>query len=166
MGEQSKKNNMSGITVLLVFAAFMVSVLLVLLTGADVVQRLTERNQSGYDRRTAVQYIATRIRQADDAGMLSVRSFGDGDALVAAEDIDGVTYETLVYCHDGYLREMFVEAGMEADAEFGEKILPMTMLRVDDRGSVLCAELQFADGQQETVILHLRSEREGGIYEE
>ena len=40
-----KKNNLTGVLVLLVFAVFMVSVLFVLLTGADVVQKLTDRDQ-------------------------------------------------------------------------------------------------------------------------
>ena len=40
-----KKNQLSGVLVLLVFAVFGVSVLLVLLTGADVVKTLSERDQ-------------------------------------------------------------------------------------------------------------------------
>ena len=163
MGEQVKKSNISGVLVLLVFAAFMISILMVLLTGADVVQKLTERDQNSYDRRTAAQYIATRTRQADSAGMLSVRSFGDGDAMVFAESIDGTIYETLVYCYDGYLREMFVEARTEQAAEFGEKIVPLESFRIDDCNTYLQVELTFSDGQTETVILYLRSEREGGV---
>ena len=163
MREQIKKSNRSGLLVLLVFAAFMVSVLLVLLTGADVVQKLTARDQAGFDRRTAAQYIATRTRQADCAGMISVRSFGSGDAIVFAEEIDGVRYETLVYCHEGYLREMFVEAGMEQAPEFGEKIIAMTALQADDCGGYLKVHLQMADGTEERVLLDLRSEREGHV---
>ena len=49
-----KKRNMTGGLVLLVFAVFMVSVLLVLLSGADTVQRLTQRDQRSYHHRTAV----------------------------------------------------------------------------------------------------------------
>lgn len=161
MGEQIKKSNISGILVLLVFAAFMVSVLLVLLTGADVVQKLTERDQDSYDRRTAARYLTTRTRQADYAGGISVRSFGGEDAIVYMEEIEGTCYETLVYCYDGYLREMFVEAGMEQAAEFGEKIIPMASFRVDDCESYLQAELELMDGQREIVTIYLRSEREG-----
>jgi len=160
MEEQIKKSNISGLLVLLVFAAFMISVLLVLLTGADVVQKLTARDQSSFDHRTAAQYITTRTRQADGAGMVSVRSYGGQDALVLSEDIEGTMYETLVYCYDGYLREMFAEAGMELDAEFGEKILPMRSFRIKDCNTYLLAELDLSDGQTETVLLHLRTERE------
>jgi len=160
MGEQIKKSNMSGLLVLLVFAAFMISILLVLLTGADVVQKLTRRDQESFDRRTAAQYVATRVRQADSAGMITVLQSDGQDVLVLAEEINGTMYETLVYCYDGYLREMFVEAGMGQDPEFGEKILPMQAFRVADGGTQLQVELQFAEEEQETVRLYLRSERE------
>ena len=110
-----KKNQLSGVLVLLVFAVFGVSVLLVLLTGADVVKTLSERDQESYDRRTTMQYITTRVRQADEAGMVSVRRMEDRDVLVLGQDIEDIRYETLVYAYDGYLRELFIEAefGME-----------------------------------------------------
>ena len=160
MGEQIKKSNMSGLLVLLIFAAFMVSVLLVLLTGADVVQKLTQRDQASFDRRTAAQYVATRVRQADCGGMIAVRSFDGRDTLVLAEEIEGTVYETLVYCHEGCLREMFVEAGMVQEPEFGEKILPMQDFRVTDGGRQLQLELDYGENVSETLCLYLRSERE------
>ena len=41
-----KKSNLGFLLVLLVFAVFMVSILVVLLTGADVVQGITERDHN------------------------------------------------------------------------------------------------------------------------
>ena len=43
-----KKSNLTGVLVLLVFTVFMVSVLLVLLSGADTVQQLTQRDKRTY----------------------------------------------------------------------------------------------------------------------
>lgn len=84
-----KKNNLTGVLVLLVFAVFMVSVLFVLLTGADVVQKLTDRDQKSYQQRTAVQYVTMRVRQADREDMVEVRKVDDRDVLVLAEMIEG-----------------------------------------------------------------------------
>jgi len=156
-----KKRNISGIAVLLVFAAFMVSVLLVLLSGADTVQRLTERNQRSYHHRTAVQYISTRIRQADSAGCVSTENAGDIDTLVLTEDIDGRRYQTRIYCYDGYLREMFCEANISLPPEFGEEILPMSGFKVSLDGSIVRVELSLPDGNAEELSLLLRSE--GGL---
>ena len=87
-----KKNNLTGVLVLLVFAVFMVSVLLVLLSGADTVQKLTERDQRTYHHRTAVQYLTTRVRQADCAGAVSVDNSDDISTLILKEEIDGQLY--------------------------------------------------------------------------
>lgn len=162
MKEQTRKSHISGILVLLLFAVFMVSVLLVLLTGADVYQSMAQRGQDSYDQRTVVQYLTTRVRQADQAGKVSVRAFEGRDALVLTEEYDGVPYETLVYCHDGYLRELFSAAGLEQAPEYGELILPAETLRIVDEESFLQIELSLPEGTQETLILHLRS-REGDV---
>ena len=154
-----KKNQLSGVLVLLVFAVFGVSVLLVLLTGADVVRTLSERDQESYDRRTTMQYITTRVRQADEAGMVSVRRMEDRDVLVLSQDIEDIRYETLVYAYDGALRELFVEAEFGMELEFGEVILPLEDLCFEDEGTHIRAELTFADGNRQGMILALRSER-------
>ena len=154
-----KKNHLSSVLVLLVFAVFGVSVLMVLLTGADIVKKLNERDQSSYDHRTIMQYITTRVRQADQRGMVSVREQEGQSVLVLSEDIDGVRYETLVYGHDGYLKELFSEADLGIELEFGEWILPLQNVCFSDEGSHISAELVMADGRRQSLILALRSER-------
>jgi len=152
-----KKSNMTGVLVLLIFAVFMVSVLLVLLSGADTVHRLAERDQRTYHHRTAVQYVTTRIRQADRTGAVTADNSGSISILILSEDIEGCTYQTRVYCCEGYLREMFCEAGAELPPEFGEEILPMQDFRVICEDSGIRAELTLPDGSTETLLLMLRS---------
>lgn len=159
MKERTKKSNIDGVLVLLLLAVFMVSVLFVLLTGADVVQKLTRRDDVSYDRRTATQYITTRVRQADAAGRVAVRDFGGCDAIVLTEEYDGVPYETLVYCYDGTLRELFTEAGLEQEPSYGEEILPAEAFTVEQDGACLTAEITV-NGTAETICLYLRSGEE------
>lgn len=157
MKEQTKKSHISGIMVLLLFAVFMVSVLLVLLTGADVYQRMAQRGQESYNQRTAAQYIATRVRQADQAGMVTVRDFAGQDTLILTQEYDGYPYEILVYCYDGYLRELFAAVGSEQDPEYGEPILKAETLEIVKENACLQIELQLPEGKEEVLILHLRS---------
>lgn len=152
-----KKNNLTGVLVLLVFAVFMVSVLMVLLTGADLVRGMTERDQRSYDRRTVAQYLTTRVRQGDQAGAVFA---ADPGTLVFREEISGTTYETRVYCHEGYLREMFCETGYDLAPEFGETILPMEDFQVCLEDTLLRIQLEMPDGSGEALALHLRSEQE------
>lgn len=65
----------NGLIALLLFGVFAVCVLGVLLTGADAYRRLTERDKDAYNRRTYVQYMATRVRQAAGAGSVSVEDW-------------------------------------------------------------------------------------------
>lgn len=156
----AKKSYIGSIVVLLLFAVFMVSILFVLLTGADVFRKLADRDRDSYNQRTAVQYMTTRIRHADQMGSVSTRGFAGQKALVITEEYDGVEYETLVYCYDGYLRELFSEAGLEQEPEYGELILPVESIQIKKQESLLQAKLQMADGEQETIVLHLRSGKE------
>ena len=158
-----KKKSLSGVLVLLVFAVFMVSVLLVLLSGADTVQKLTRRDQRTYQHRTAVQYLTTRVRQSDISGAVAVTEKDGISTLVLTEEIEGCAYETRVYCYDGYLREMFCVKGAALPPTFGEQILPMEDLELDFDGKTITATLSMTDGSQEYMTLHLRSQ--GGAEE-
>ena len=140
-----KKKSMSGVLVLLVFAVFTVSVLLVLLSGADTVKKLTQRDQNTYHHRTAVQYLTTKVRQSDQSGAVSVGETDGCSTLVLTEKIDGITYETRIYCYDGYLRELFCAKDATLAPQDGEKILPATELQAQIEGSLL---LVWIDGQQ------------------
>ena len=158
-----KKSSLTGVLVLLVFAVFMVSVLLVLLSGANTVQKLTRRDQCTYHHRTAVQYITTRIRQADSLGAVTSDNTGEISTLILTEEINNLSYQTRVYCYDGYLREMFCETGIDLPPEFGEEILPMKAFQVSVDGGSVVAELSLPDGSKETLNFLLRSEREDQI---
>lgn len=152
-----KKNNMTSIMVLLVFAVFTVSILMVLLSGSDIVRRIIERDQKSYNQRTAAQYLTTRAHQSDQEGAVFVRTSEQTDILVFTEVIDGTLYETSIYCYDGYLREMYCQAGLDLPLEFGEKILPMHNFEVTLDNSLLHITLEMTHGSTQTVLLHLRS---------
>ena len=155
--KQTKKFKLTGVLVLLVFAVFLVCVLMVLLTGADIVQKLTRRDRESYLHRTAVQYVAMRVRQADQSGMVEVRREDGQDVLILGEIIDGRQYETRVYYHDGFLREMFCEAGAKIPPEFGEEILAMDGFSAQKQDSALTLQIRMEDGSGEDMILCLRS---------
>lgn len=153
-----KKNSISGIAALLVFAVFAVSILSVLMSGAGVYQRLSQRDQSAYQSRTGIQYMATKVRQAES--IPGIESFGDGEALVLSQQIGGVVYLTRIYCHDGWLRELFSVANGQFSPEAGEKILPMDALFLEQDGSLLTVRLRNPDGAEAVLTLVSRLTKE------
>ena len=153
------KRKVDNLMVLLLFGVFAVCILSVLLTGADVYRKLSARDQISYDQRTASQYLATRVRQADRLGDVSIRSFDGQDTLVFTEEIDDSIYETQVYCYDGYLRELFVAADGDFMPEDGEKVLAAQNLSIWQDGQILNLELTTPSGELQTLYLYLRSRK-------
>ncbi len=150
------KHHIDGLMVLLLFGVFAACLLSVLLMGADAYQKVTARDEASYSRRTAIQYICTRVRQADCREGVSVGSFDGLDALVMEQELGGSVYCTRIYCSGGYLRELFAAADAELLPEDGEKILPAEELRLSCTGNTITAEL-LTDGAWQTVNLLLRS---------
>ena len=156
-----QKNHLEGLIALLLFGVFAVCLLIVLLTGADAYNGLTNKDKAAYDSRVCGQYIATQVRQNDDMGSVSVTEFGDGKALSLAKEIDGEGYVTLIYGLDGYLMELFCAQGAQLAPEDGEQIMPVSNFSLSMEGRRL--QISYGNGGEEskdaeiTMILTLRS---------
>lgn len=161
MTKTGRKHHIDGLLALLLFGVFAASILSVLLTGAQVYQRLTRRDQSAYDQRTCVQYLATKVRQAAVGGRVTVEPFGGVDALVIREEIGGEDYLTRIYCYEGWLWELFTAEGDGFLPEDGEKLLSAQDLTLELSGGLLRAQLTDSGGQTLSLTLALRG-GEGG----
>lgn len=163
---KKQKSNITSLAPLLLFVVFTTCILSVLLTGADVYQKFSKRDQYSFQRRTTAQYLTTRLRQSDTEGMAFVGNFDDtsaqeaGDTLFICEELGGRTFFTRIYCHDGYLRELFAEAGASFNPDAGQKILEVNSLSFTVQGDLVFIEIEHADATTETLILHLRSGKE------
>lgn len=145
---------------LLVFGVFVVCALLVLLMGADTYQRMTERDKATYDSRMAVQYLTTRIRQADLEGSIRMEELDGINTLVATEKTEGKIYETRLYCYDNWLMELFTETGCSFSPGDGEKILKAEDLSFCLKDDQLQVELLLPKEEKQQLFFHLRSEQE------
>ena len=155
-----KNGSLSGLVALLTFVLFAICILFVLLNGAGVYRRLTERDQRSYDNRTCVQYVATKMRQAPSPTAVSTDTFEGVDSLLIFQDIEGSVFVTRIYCYENWLMELFALADGDFLPEDGEKILEAEGLEIVLEGRVLTADLTDADGKTQQVVLYLRSEGE------
>ncbi|MBO5667244.1 MAG: DUF4860 domain-containing protein [Firmicutes bacterium] len=162
MRQGTKNAKMNGMVVLLLFAILAVCVLSVLLMGAKAYRGVTERDRIGFERRTTAQYIAARLHQGDQSGAILVRDFSGESSLVLKEDIDGTVYETIVYCHEGYLCELFVPENSGFEPVDGTRLTELTDLEFQREGNLLTAEITYTDGSVQVLDLALRSERGSG----
>lgn len=158
MREERRQNHITTLAALALLAVFAVSALLALLAGAGAYRRLVDRDEADFSRRTAAQYIATRVRQNDAADAVTVEDFCGVDCLTLREwngDYAG-DYVTRVYCYDGSLWELYTAVDMEAALEDGDRVLDLEALALSLEDGRLNAVLTLENGETETVALSLR----------
>lgn len=142
MNRKSGKLNISGVAATVLFAVFAVCILSLLLSGAGVYRRITAADDAAFNRRTASQYVITKLQSAPDASAVSVGTFGESDSVVIEESIDGKIYVTRIYCFDGWLRELWSAQEDELSPEAGEKILELESMKVSRQDELLKLELE------------------------
>jgi hypothetical protein len=63
-----------------------------------------------YDVRASVTYVFTKVKQNDGLGAVSLGEIEGTPALCLASEIEGATYNTWIYHHEGALWEIFAGA--------------------------------------------------------
>ncbi len=152
MKRQTKSNRFPDLLALVLLGLLAVSVLCVLLTGADAYRRLNALGQDAYERRTAVQYLNTKVRQSPGAHAVSVQPFGQGDALVIRRQVEGTDYLERIYCWDGWLMELFCAADSGLAPQDGEKLLPAHSLTLEQEGALVLARLEQGGAEMELTL--------------
>lgn len=109
-----------GLAVLLLFSVFAACLAVVLLMGADAYRRLVKRDAAVFERCICMQYIATRVRQAEAPDKIKVETFGDGNALTLTDDTG---YITRVYYYNGHIMELYTDADTVLSPEAGEQVM-------------------------------------------
>ncbi len=155
-----KKGSISGLAALLLFCVFAIGILSVLLSGAGAYRRLTLRDSRSYDSRTCAQYVATKLRQAPGPESVELAPFGEGDALYIYQEIGGELYLTRIYCHEGWLMELFTAAETEMEPQDGEKILQAQSMALRLEQDLLGLSIVDGSGSPIQLQLSLRG-REG-----
>jgi hypothetical protein len=139
------------------FCVFAALALLVLLTGAGAYRGIEADTSARFAERTCASFLAEKVRRCDAAGSVDAGRFGDSDALLLREEIDGVPYQTAVYCYQGKLMELFSEEGEDLPPESGTELLAASGLRVSREGNLLRIACAGADGAVARVSLYLRA---------
>lgn len=122
---------------LLLICVFAVCLFFALAAGAGIYKSISAVMEEQFTSRTACGYVASRLRQGDAEGAVSVGSLGEEEALIISEEIDGEAYRTYVYCHDGYIRELFCPASEELTPTDGLRVIPAESLSFSVSGGLL-----------------------------
>ncbi|MEA5011515.1 MAG: DUF4860 domain-containing protein [Angelakisella sp.] len=108
---------------LALFCVFALSALTVVIIGADVYKSTVSEMNRSFNSRISVTYISEKIRQHDSLGAVSVQIFGDGDAIVLRQTVEGAAYLTYIYSHEGKLCELVASESLEMKPSDGQSIM-------------------------------------------
>lgn len=133
-----KTTRVDTIFVLIIFCVFAASVLMVLMLGGSVYKNVTEMARDGYDERTCLAYVWSKVKNSDESGMVYVGDFQGISVLCLEENYNGATYQTMIYLYDGWVRELYSEAGLEFYPEDGVAVIQADSMDFEqfDRGLI------------------------------
>ncbi|MGN1022253.1 MAG: DUF4860 domain-containing protein [Lachnospiraceae bacterium] len=106
MNRQENRHCIDLVFVILLFAVFAGSVLVVLAAETGGYQRMLTGISNRSDLSTLESYVAQKVRQTGNA---SAGTFDGASALVLTQDINGTSYVTVLYTDGTILRELFCE---------------------------------------------------------
>ncbi len=152
---RSKLVNAAGTVVLI--ALFAISALVLLSAGMQVYKNVVMASNENFELRTSLSYVATRIRQFDETGMVDVVNMDGMNTLVLSENFEGDIYNTLIYYKNGYLCELTQADGYEPDFEFGFETIEIDDFTIGKEGNFIVLSAANASGDRETLKLTLRS---------
>ncbi len=148
---------------LLLFLTLAVCALFTVLIGAQIYENINDRMEGNYQGQTALTYISNKVRQADTADAVFVKSQDGTDILCMKENLDGQEYITMVYYRDGYISELFTDEYSGLGIGDGMEVIEAGGLDFSKEDDLLKIHLTTTEGKEEDLILSLRSE--GGAYE-
>ena len=149
-----KKHVIDRIFPFAVFFVFMVSSLWVSLLVANVYESTVNMENSNYESRTALSYIAEKIHQEDENGGISIGIFDGHVSLIIKKVYEEKSYFTYIYEEKGELRELFVQDGVQATAEDGRKIMKIHDLKMEEiTDGVFRFSCVLEDGKEPGIVV-------------
>lgn len=148
---------------LALLCVFLISGVLVILTGAGVYKDTVRSSELNYGSRTALSYIVEKVRQGDKNGDIYSGSTDDGvPALLIVSNYQGTDYITYIYASGGKMRELFVRAGAQADSDDGTALLDIASLSFEElKNGLLKVTVSDQEGASSSVMIRPSSDEPG-----
>lgn len=107
----------------LLFALFVVTLLMALLVGTGVYRTLYDVRTDANETRLGLNLIANSVRANDAVDAVAVGSGPEGRSLVLVERLESGTYETRIYFFEGQIVEEYALADAAYTPEKATKIV-------------------------------------------
>lgn len=129
---RAKRHMIDFLFTLALFCVFAATALSVSLVGAKVYKNTVNNMDINFERRTSLSYVSTKIRQFNSVGRIKTADFNGTASLVLTQDIEGITFNTMIYFYDGALRELSVREGIETSPQNGVEIIKISNFEFEE----------------------------------
>ncbi|MCL2717737.1 MAG: DUF4860 domain-containing protein [Lachnospiraceae bacterium] len=126
-----RKRKTDVIFVLFIFCMFIFSVLIVLSLSGTGYKNIINLTQKKADEQIALSFIWTKVKNGDEINKVYLTDFHDFPALCIESEFDGITFFTMIYHYDGWIREMFFEKGYPLSLGDGFPIMKAETYRLE-----------------------------------
>lgn len=161
MVNKEQKSLIAGFfSIILILLVFAISGLILIVIGLNVYKNIVLANDTNFELRTSLSYVATKIRQTDTNGRTYLDEKDGVPVLVLGEEIDGKIYETLIYHYNGYLCEFYREEDMEYELDYGLEIMEINEFSIEETEDGLLKMIaKNKAGDEDQLIISLRTRR-------
>ena len=140
------------------FCVFAATAFILVMIGIQVYRSTAGQMQDTFSTRTAVSYVAEKLRQHDTEGGAAMGQVDGLPALVLYDELGGETYCTYIYSDGEYLYEFVVRDGTDVSASLGEQIMEVKDFTIAETGDGFYAfSASDSGGRTVRFLTHLRS---------
>ncbi|MCC8045111.1 MAG: DUF4860 domain-containing protein [Clostridiales bacterium] len=152
---RKKQHSTDFLFTFLLLITFALFALILAGTGALVYQNSVSSLEENYTSRTAVAYVAEKVRQYDSEGLISFSSVEGIPALALRSDDSAKTATcTYIYYYDGSLCELFVREETTPTASMGTALVELSDFTIEQDESLLRVTAVSADGEELSMLIH------------
>lgn len=155
---RSRSHMIDFVFTIALFCVFAATALMVVLIGARVYRNTVEQMNSNFDARASLTYVTTKIRANDGESGVGLVDFSGVSALSLEQDIEGETYQTLIYYYDGALMELFARKGHDFAPADGTQVMQVDYFAVNHiRDNLIALESVDSAGRSTQVFVAVRT---------
>lgn len=140
---------------LILFTVFVLGSFFILLFGAQGYRTLVENQNHQEELRLTLSYLSTRVQQAPSASAIAMEEIENIPCLMIEEQLEGVTYVTVIFYQDHSLWELFVRKD-RMDLSMATAIASIENLTMQESQGQLIFIATNQNQEQQTLILNPR----------
>lgn len=140
---QIKTEVLAAMLLLVVLAGL--TTLLIAETG-NTYKNLVSTSETSQEIRTALNFAATKVRQApNESGVTVEKSPWGQDSIVISRNVDGAVYEDWLFYYDGAFREILIPKGSTINPGSSQLISKLDSAHIEKSGSLILISVTKSD---------------------